>query len=403
MAYCRIVKFLKNAKIIYLPARGAGTALSLAFAVLYSRELGVINRGYVAAIMSFTVLTLILFTSGTTLTLRNLGPEGKLLDNFPAFLSLIFLEGLLGLLTFFIGIQAFSNFKDPLPIALISISMIYFVASGMHLISMEILIAFNFFKQASKLEILSIILQISFYLLLALFTPLTIATRLLMSFILASLIITLLTLRTIHKVVATSAFFGNPGMFLKKTKGNHSIGTVLGVIDRFDRIIITWFLPVALLAKYSVMSSFISFFRFIPDAISKIIVSLKIEYAKNVLGKLNLVIYLIVPFSVLMILLSRIAISKLLGDEWLLPWGITILFALQELLRGGFQVSGIFKISVGDSALTHRLSLALGIFAVPLSIISTLVLGIYGVPIGFILTYMTLLLVLILRKGHSIV
>jgi O-antigen/teichoic acid export membrane protein len=132
-------------------------------------------------------------------------------------------------------------------------------------------------------------------------------------------------------------------------------------------------------------------------------VSLKIEYAKNVLGKLNLVIYLIVPFSVLMISLSRIAISKLLGDEWLLPWGITILFALQELLRGGFQVSGIFKISVGDSALTHKLSLALGIFAVPLSIISTLVLGIYGVPIGFILTYMTLLLVLILRKGHSIV
>ena len=202
MAYCRIVRFLNNPKLIYLPARGLATALSLAFALLYSRELGIINRGYVAAIMSFTVLTLILFTSGTTLTLRNLGPKGKLLENFPAFLSLILIEGFLGLLTFVIGIQIFSNFKDPLPNALILVSLIYFVASGMHLVSMEVLVALNLFKQASKLEILSIFLQISCYLLSSLFTPFTIATRLLLSFSLASLIITLMTLKITYKVIA---------------------------------------------------------------------------------------------------------------------------------------------------------------------------------------------------------
>jgi hypothetical protein len=403
MAYCRIVKFLNSAKRIYLPARGIATALSLAFALLYSRELGVINRGYVAAIMSFTVLALILFTSGTTLTLRNLGSKGKLLENFPAFLSLILIEGLLGLMTFFIGIQVFSNFKDQLPIALIVVSLVYFVTSGMHLVSMEVLVALNFFKHASKLEILSIILQISFFLLSEILTPFTIAVRLLLSFSLASLIVTLLTLKIFHNVVAGVTVFGNPRVFLKKTKGNHSIGTVLGIVDKFDRLIITWFLPVTLLAKYSVMSRFISFFRFVPDTLSKIIVSQKIEHAKKLLGKLNLVIYLLIPISLLMIFLSRIAISKLLGDEWLLPWGVSILFAAQELLRGGFQVSGIFKISVGESVITHRLSLALGIFAVPLSIISTLVLGIYGVPLGFIVTYLTLLIVLNLRKETSIV
>lgn len=129
---------------------------------MYSRELGVINRGYVAAIMSFTVLTLILFTSGTTLTLRNLGSTGRLLDNFPAFLSLVLIEGVLGLATFAFGIQLFSNFKDRLPVALVAISLAYFLASGMHLVSMEVLVALNFFKKASKFEILSIVLQISF-------------------------------------------------------------------------------------------------------------------------------------------------------------------------------------------------------------------------------------------------
>ena len=399
MAYCRIVRFLNSPRKIYLPARGLATALSLGFALLYSRELGVINRGYVAAIMSFTVLTLILFTSGTTLTLRNLGSTGGLLDNFPAFLSLVLIEGILGLATFACGIQLFSNFKDRLPSALVAISLAYFLASGMHLVSMEVLVALNFFKKASTFEILSIVLQISFFLLSGFLTPFTIATRLLISFSLASLVITLMTLKMIHKGVAGASTLGDPREFLKKTKGNHSIGTVLGIVDKFDRLIITWFLPVTLLAQYSVMSSFISFFRFVPDTVSKIIISLKIEQAKKLLGKVNLVIYLLIPTLMLMILFSRIAISRLLGNEWLLPWGVSILFAAQELLRGGFQISGIFKISIGESAITHKLSVALAIFAVPLSIIATLAIGIYGVPLGFILTYFTLLAILIQKKA----
>lgn len=343
MAYCRIVRFLNSPRKIYLPARGLATSLSLGFALLYSHELGVINRGYVTVIMSITVLTLILFTSGTTLTLRNLGSTGRLQDNFPAFLSLVLIEGVLGLATFAFGIQLFSNFKDRLPIALVAISLAYFLASGMHLVSMEILVALNFFKKASLFEILSIVLQISFFLLLEFLTPFTIATRLLISFSLASLIITSMTLNAIHKDLAGACTLGDPREFFKKTKGNHSIGTVLGIIDKFDRLIITWFLPITLLAQYSVMSSFISFFRFVPDTVSKIIISFKIEHAKKLLGKVNLVIYLLIPTLMLMILFSRIAISRFLGDEWLLPWGVSILFATQELLRGASRFQGFLK------------------------------------------------------------
>jgi len=398
MAYCPSMKSLSSPRRLYIPARGLATALALGFALLYSRQLGITNRGYVAAIMTFAVVTLILVTSGTTLTLRKLATKGEFFPYFYGFKTLIAFELLVSLALFVFEIFIFSTFKSEIPPLLFVVSIVYLVACGMHLISMEILLALHNFKTASMFEILTVLLQISFFLISLLSENISIASRLLLSFSIAYIIISGLIIWKLRGSIGSWSTFTSPRDFLKKSRGNHSIGGVLGLVDRFDRVIIGWLLPVSFLAQYSVMSSFIAFFRFIPDAYSKVIVSLKIEKHKYLKSKKYLLGGLALCILAMLIFLSRVLIGKLLGPDWILPWGVSILFAIQELVRGGFQVSGTAKISFGSSAITNRASLFLGLFAIPISIIATLSIGIYGVPLGFVFTYVMILCYMHFRK-----
>ena len=403
MAYCLGMRLRSNSWRLYVPARGLTTALALGFALLYSKELGVVNRGYLAAIMTFTVLTLVVFTSGTTLTLRNLSTEGDFQSNFFAFKSLIILECFFALILFVFEILVFSILKNSLPIPLFFVSIVYFIASAMHLICLEILIALNLFREASKFEILTILLQVSCYVLLARITPFSTAIRLLLSFAISGVMISTFILVRHRNALGDLRCFSAPLVFLKKTKGNHSIGVVQGIIDVSDRIIITWLLPVAYLAQYSVMSSFISFFRFLPDAYSKIIVSQKAEKYRTLFIKSYLVVALVILGTILMVIASRFSIIHLLGPEWILPWGVSILFTIQEVARGSFQVSSALKVSLGGSAIVNRASLSLATVAIPVSVLSAALFGIYGVPLGFILTYLAIVFVMNHRTVSSVI
>lgn len=403
MAYCPPMKSLPSPRKLYIPARGLATALALGFALLYCRQLGVTNRGFVAAIMTFSVVTLILITSGTTLTLRKLAAKDDFISYFYGFKTLIAIELLAALIIFIIEILIFSTFKNEIPSSLFLISIVYFIACGIHLVSMEILLALHKFKIASQFEILTVILQFSLFLMSSQAQSISIAARLLLSMSIAYVIISGLIVLNLWSSIGSWRCFSSPQYFLKKSKGNHSIGGVLGLVDRFDRVIISWLLPVSVLAQYSVMSSFIAFFRFLPDAYAKILVSLKMEKLGYLQSKRILLEGLAIFTLVMLTFLSRVLIERLLGPGWLLPLGVSVLFAIQELARGKFLVSGTVKISLGDSAATNRASFFLGFFAIPLSIIATLFFGVYGVPLGFILTYVTLLYFLNYRKVVGVV
>jgi hypothetical protein len=73
---------------------------------------------------------------------------------------------------------------------------------------------------------------------------------------------------------------------------------------------------------------------------------------------------------------------------------VSILFAIQELVRGSFQVSGAVRISLGDSTIVNRASLGLATVGIPVSVFTTSLFGIYGVPLGFILTYVVLIFIM---------
>ena len=125
-----------------------------------------------------------------------------------------------------------------------------------------------------------------------------------------------------------------------------------------------------------------------PDSLSKILISTKTEAWRKYLESPILIIAGLISFTGISVFASQILISHMLGPEWLLPWGVGFIFALQELARGAFQLSGNYKVSVGTSVETHKAAIILFISAGPLAILFAHWFGIIGVPFGFLISYL---------------
>jgi hypothetical protein len=372
----------------YIPARGAANFASLFLAVLYSRDLGVTNRGIIAVIMSFSVISIIALLGGTTLTFRQVGlreldPELK--KSLCALLPLLIFAGF-SLYT--LSIYIYSNFKSEIPSNLIYLSLIYFFASTSQYLALEFLLSQKNFRAAGKIEISTIVLQILNYITLSNLDQFSSAINLLLSFSFSYFAISLYVFKRYFS--SAKIRFGSPQLFLRETKGKHSLGVALNFLDRLDRIFIAWFFPSAILGQYATMSGFLSAVRFFPDAISRIRVA---GYGFEVHGRFRkpLVItsstLLIIATGAVGVSVARSFISWSLGPEWLMSIPVFIFFCAQEVARGVFQFLANHHIKNDQPLKAHNSSLMLVIFILPALLIFSQSFGIIGVPLAFLFCY----------------
>jgi len=379
-------------KISYLISRTITTAAALVFALIYSKALGLNNRSLVAFIMTSNALIWILVTSGTTLTLRKLTIKSLDIKKNKSFNSLIVVESVAALAIFFATIELYSLLKNYLTPNFIIGSMLYFLLSGFHLITIEMLLASNNIRLSGFLDVSTIFLQVSFFIFLNLLFELSISVRLLISFSLSYLIISIIGLINITKSSHFSFEFAHPKVFFIETRGNHLIGVSLGIVDRMDRFLIGAILPTVELAKYAVMSGTISIFRFFPDAISKLVIS-RTHFTLHAKLKNGLTVVMsAVLFGSALVASSQFFIKLWLGYEWLLPNSVSVCFVLQELLRGIFQISANRYISRGRSHFVSRVSLQLPFLSIILALLLIPLIGIIGVPISFSIAFIFSLL-----------
>lgn len=121
------MNLFRESQKLYLLFRGLTTFAALALAFKYSKDLGVLNRSYIAMIMTTSVLCLIVFTSGSTLTLRAHKLNGLNSQLSSSFGSLILFQGICGALFYNLSLLTFSTFKEEIPYQLIIFSNVYFL------------------------------------------------------------------------------------------------------------------------------------------------------------------------------------------------------------------------------------------------------------------------------------
>lgn len=366
----------------YLLIKATATFLALVFAFAYSRELGVVNRSILAYVFTLSSLIWIFLTSGTTLTLRKNQPDVSS-RTFASFQTLLLVQLLIGLFVFSLGLFLFSTFKASIPGPLLFASYLYFVSSGVAMLLVETSIAYFDFKISGYLELVAVVIQILLYFIVLIPVDFTIAIQLILSFIASYVSISLIFLRRFRKQLGVSINFASPVLFFKLTKGNHSLGISLGVMDRLDRLIIAFAFPTGILAKYSVMSSLISYFRFVPEFISRVLIA-RDDPIYLELRKHRKILFLgILLVGSLMIFSAQTLIRTLLGSSWVLSIGIVIAFVIQELARGTYQLTLNIIIKRGDTESAKYIPWILIIAVLPLVALAIKLFGLIGVPLSF--------------------
>lgn len=366
---------------------------SLALALVYSRDLGLINRSTIAIVMTTNALLWIVITSGATLTLRKIGWEnlsGLLLRSF---ISTLLVQYALILFMFLATILMYSNLKNPITLNLILLSLIYVTTSGTHLIAMELLVSAGRFRSAGLMEVATVLLQIVLYFLSHRFLDFSVAVRLLVALSASYLIISAGILHLLLREKKIKLGISSPKTFYLESRLNYLLGAGLGLMDRIDRLLVGFLLATPILGKYAVATALIALLRFLPDALSKLILARKVSLI-NFHGLLTFVLAL--TGSSVIVFLSREIINFWLGPEWVLGLSVLFAIALQELLRGFYQVSANKLILHHASDLVNTTGIYLPIIGVSLAVALTKLFGLIGTPIAFSVSY--LFVIIYLRK-----
>jgi O-antigen/teichoic acid export membrane protein len=153
--------------------------------------------------------------------------------------------------------------------------------------------------------------------------------------------------------------------------------------------VIAWFLPLEVLGKYAVGTSFISFLRFLPEAISRWIVSgQNLPILRKSHKSMPIYIFLTLVSIFLGSILTQVLVKILFGNEWTLPLLVLIIFSAQEIARGLYQINLSKVVDTAKQKLVRDSSLMLIISTPLLSFAGAKSIGVYGVPLGMLISYM---------------
>ncbi len=380
---------MRPAKLIekkYLVFKGFASTSALIFAFIYSNSLGVVNRSIVTYIFVLSTLIWIVLTSGSTLTLRKIQPSFVSVE-MRSFLSLIGAQTLIGTLIFILGLQIYSITIVEIPKNLYFLSCIYFLSSGLALLLVEIQISQLAYVFAARMELLAVISQFLIFEVIRRFLSLSVSVSLFLGFIASYSIISILLIKNLDFHLMRTLKPSNPIKFWKLTRGNHTVGVSIAILDRLDKIFIAYFFPIGALAPYSILCSLISILRFIPDYASRLIVSYNISsFLKFSRFKFPILAFSI-PAFFLFAISSQKFIVLILGEEWVLPLSVGFAVAVQEFTRAFFQIQ-LNRLVLLERVLWKKYIPLLSIFFTILSVyLLANAYGLIGVPIAFSIVY----------------
>jgi O-antigen/teichoic acid export membrane protein len=150
-------------------------------------------------------------------------------------------------------------------------------------------------------------------------------------------------------------------------------------------------MPLALLSKYALITSIISFTRFFPEAYNRILL-LRHHSTEPGQKRTFSISSLMLTASgiVIFVLIAQFFIEFVFGDKWVLPLEVAVLFAVQEILRGYYQSNAVNLVALGGSRFISHISFFLILSAVSLMVLLINQFGLIGAPISMILIYIVL-------------
>jgi len=382
-----------NASRWFISTRGLSSVLALFLALGYTKLLGVEKRSVLAFIMVSALLLTIIFTSGLSLALRNKPKSSIKNEEFIGYIILVLGASILVGLINCALLLLYSNIKTEIPLPIFIVCFIYSSLACFTLGLQDALLAAGSLKVVALLDLVTVLIQILSLLFLVYISQTSLIISVFISFIFSYSVISFGSL-TIFLVTIplkrSSLLSGMKSIFLQ-SRSHHLFGIANGLVDRVDRFLIGLILPISFLAKYALLSSIVSFARFLPDTAVKI--NLLKHHRKEETFIVNFSIRSGLYFlagGVLFVVGSQTFILIAFGSNWLLPTSVGVLLAGQEILRGNYQLRATILIANGGKLEMAQISGILILTSVVLIFLGVHMIGIWGAPLAMVVTYLVL-------------
>ena len=256
----------------FISTRGFSSILALLLALSYTKILGIDKRSILAFIMVSALILTVILTSGLSLALRNKPKTEIRNEEFIGYLVLLltlslFAGGLNCLLLLF-----YSNIKSPIPAPIFVVCFIYTALACANLGLQDSLLAAGHLRLATIFDFVTILIQILGLLFFINIAQTSLIVSVFISFIFSYSLISFASTAILLNSfpIKSSLLAGGIRSLIVQSKQQHLFGIASGLVDRIDRFLIGLILPIAFLAKYALLSSIISFARFLPDSAAKI-------------------------------------------------------------------------------------------------------------------------------------
>ena len=403
----RSAKALFAPRVVYIGGRFSTLIISFMFSVIYSRLLGLENRAVLTFIFTIVSLLVLGFTASLGLSLRERLSRThqtsiELLTYFKNLLSLTFII----LCVFNIFLFLYSQIVGLLSIKIYLVASLLLISSSFIQGMNDCLVALDRLRTVILFEISQVITQIIVFIILEHFFDFSYINAVMFAitttYFTSGMIISVLVWKSELILLKDISDNLQPN-FITYCKDSIRVILPTILIDRVDKLLIAIFLPLSTLSKYSILLTFVSLFRFIPESVSKMYFSKhKINIQIRKFGSLPILIFIPVCIG-FGYYLYKIMTLILLGEEWLMPIDIFLLVGFYELIRGIYVVSINRHYAIGNFKIGNFIpSTSLMVFlSLLLPLIFLEFLGIRGIPIGLALGYLLILLLGRSLQKHS--
>ena len=377
----------------YISTRGLSSVIALILALSYTKVLGIDKRSILAFIMVSALILTIILTSGISLALRN-KPRAEIKDeDFIGYLLLIILSSLaVGVINCLL-LLLYSSLKADIPLPIFIVCFVYSFLASTNLGFQDALLAIVSIKIATIFDLITVIIQVLSFVFFVQIEQTSLIISVFIAFIFSYALITFATGSIILTNIPIQKSMLLEGMrrILQMSKNHHLYGIANGLADRIDRFLIGLLLPITFLAKYALLSSIISFARFLPDSAVKInlLKHHKGQQAKQISYRGN-EIALIFILGLILVGLSQGFVFLVFGREWLLPISVGILFMIQEILRGNYQLKATELLAIGGVSEISKISTLLILLSPSLVALGVYFFGIWAVPAAMVIVYVLL-------------
>ena len=388
---------ISGSSAAYLASRWSALFLSFCFSILYSRLLGLENRSVLTFILTIISLLVLGITSSLGLRLRQqISVQGNQKDIFSKYLSDLAHLTLIILILFFPMMLAYSYLVTLINLKILLLATLLLITSNLAYGLSEMLIGLDRIRTVGLIGILEILLQFIGFYLAHYFTGtsliISVFVGISISYLISSAII--LTISRLHLDVTGILRHLRTKVSFSELLNRESLAVSLPFVfmDRLDKIMIGFMLPLPDLSKYSIVLVFFSVLRSIPETVARIRFSRHSISFTNVKNKIPLGVLTLALIIIGIYPAYNFLISNLLDSSWLVSFNTFLLVGAFEVARGFFLLQINFDFASARNPNTFRNILLLISLSMILTFSSISSLGLVAVPISFGTAYFILIL-----------